>query len=121
MLYRLLRGKSVCYQVGVLRMTAKTLILVATPLLKCFVLLATPCGKFENKKSVTSSLEWRELSRAVWMSFIHLIDFILLIGVLFASEMAENLTPFPLPPVRDKHRFKDIKVLAKLLSNFTIF
>ena len=50
MLYRLLRGKSVCYQVGVLRMTAKTLILVATPLLKCFVLLATPCGKFENKK-----------------------------------------------------------------------
>ena len=75
-------------------MTAKTLILVATPLLKCFVLSATPCGKFENKKSVTSSLEWRELSRAVWMSFIHLIEFILLIGVLFASEMAENLTGY---------------------------
>ena len=28
------------------------------------------------------------------MSFIHLIDFILLIGVLFASEMAENLTGY---------------------------
>ena len=28
------------------------------------------------------------------MSFIHLIDFILLIGVFFASEMAENLTGY---------------------------